>query len=317
MNQVHLQLCASPEWATFVEEELLAWALGGLVLGSDVLEVGAGPGMTTDVLRRQVRHLTAVELDDALAAALADRLAGTNVEVVQADATSLPFESNRFDAATCFTMLRHVPTADQQDRLLAEVQRVLRHGGLLVGTDSTASDRLAELHEGDIYVPIDPLTLPTRLAAADLNPSLPREYVSPGLPAASRNRTQPHGGGRVHAQRHHRAVPGSRRTWRRVARHVDGRPGWRAGGLRDPAHAGRAGRNPGASLSARRANARCTNQPHKDFRPISTTVLPHSYSPEIHTPARPPRPTVQRVVAIPPSTGITAPVRYAPARDER
>jgi hypothetical protein len=59
VNEVHLQLCASPEWATFVEEELLPWALGHLELGADVLEVGAGPGMTTDVLRRRVTHLTA------------------------------------------------------------------------------------------------------------------------------------------------------------------------------------------------------------------------------------------------------------------
>ncbi len=63
-------------------------------------------------------------------------------------------------------MLHHVPTPEQQDRLLAEVQRVLRPGGLLVGTDSTASDSLAELHEGDIYVPVDPDTLPARLAGA-------------------------------------------------------------------------------------------------------------------------------------------------------
>jgi ubiquinone/menaquinone biosynthesis C-methylase UbiE len=166
MNEVHLQLCASPEWATFVEEELLPWALGTMTLGADVLEVGAGPGMTTDVLRKQVAHLTAVEIDDTLASSLADRLAGTNVEVVRADGTALPFESNRFDTATCFTMLHHVPSAEMQDRLLAEVQRVLRPGGLLVGTDSTVSDGMAELHQGDIYVPIDPHGLPSRFEAA-------------------------------------------------------------------------------------------------------------------------------------------------------
>ena len=166
MNEVHLQLCASPEWATFVEEELLPWALGSMALGDDVLEVGAGPGMTTDVLRKQVSHLTAIEVDEALAASLADRLAGTNVAVVHADGTALPFDSNRFDTATCFTMLHHVPSAAMQDRLLAEVHRVLAPGGLLVGTDSTASDRLADLHEDDVYVPIDPARLPGRLQAA-------------------------------------------------------------------------------------------------------------------------------------------------------
>jgi ubiquinone/menaquinone biosynthesis C-methylase UbiE len=113
-----------------------------------------------------VEHLTAVEVDDALAASLADRLAGTNVEVVHADGTALPFPSNRFDTATCFTMLHHVPSPELQDRLLAEVQRVLRPSGFLIGTDSTASDELSDLHEGDIYVPVDPANLPVRLEAA-------------------------------------------------------------------------------------------------------------------------------------------------------
>jgi hypothetical protein len=63
-------------------------------------------------------------------------------------------------------MLHHVPSAELQDRLLADVQRVLRPGGHLVGTDSTASGALAELHEGDIYVPVDPDGLPARLLAA-------------------------------------------------------------------------------------------------------------------------------------------------------
>jgi SAM-dependent methyltransferase len=166
MNEAHLRLCASPEWAVFVEQELLPWALGEFDLGADVLEVGAGPGMTTDVLRRRVAHLTAVEVDEALAASLADRLEGTNVDVVHADGTALPFERARFDAATCFTMLHHVPSVEAQDRLLAEVRRVLRPGGLLVGTDSTASGRLAELHEGDTYVPINPTTLASRLESA-------------------------------------------------------------------------------------------------------------------------------------------------------
>jgi len=169
VNEAHLKLCASPEWAAFVAEELLPWALAGAELGDDVLEVGAGPGLTTDVLRARVTRLTAVEVDDALAGSLRERLEGTNVEVVHADGTALPFESDRFDTATCFTMLHHVPSADLQDRLLAEVHRVLRPGGLPIGTDSSASDPLAELHVGDTYVPVDPGTLAGRLEAAGFN----------------------------------------------------------------------------------------------------------------------------------------------------
>jgi SAM-dependent methyltransferase len=88
-------------------------------LGDDVLEVGPGPGLTTDVLRRPVARLTAVEVDQALADTLSARLAGSNVEVVHTDATDLPFPSKRFSAALCFTMLHHVPSVELQDRLFA------------------------------------------------------------------------------------------------------------------------------------------------------------------------------------------------------
>ena len=166
MNEQHLKRCASAEWAETVEREILPWALGGRDLGDDVLEVGPGPGLTTDVLRRSVKQLTAVEVDADLARALASRLFGCNVEVVHADATALPFEHKRFSAATCFTMLHHVPSAEGQDRLLSELRRVLRPGGLLIGVDSLDRPEWRELHAGDICVPVDPDTLADRLARA-------------------------------------------------------------------------------------------------------------------------------------------------------
>ncbi len=60
-------------------------------------------------------------------------------------------------------MLHHVPTAAAQNRLFAEALRVLRPGGLFVGSDSLPSNDLHEFHADDVYNPIDPGTLLTRL----------------------------------------------------------------------------------------------------------------------------------------------------------
>lgn len=78
----------------------------------------------------------------------------------------MPFVDGRFTGAVSFTMLHHVPTAELQDRLFADVVRVLRPGGLLVVSDSVASDELAALHGDDVYNPIDPTTVEDRLRAA-------------------------------------------------------------------------------------------------------------------------------------------------------
>lgn len=166
MNPEHLELCASDGWREVLRDLILPYALADAQLGDDVLEIGPGPGLTTDLLRADLPRLTAIEIDPDLAAALAARLAGSNVEVVRADATAMPFEDGRFTGAVSFTMLHHVPTADLQDRVFAEAARVLRPGSTFVAADSRASDELAALHHDDTYNPVDPDTVATRLAAA-------------------------------------------------------------------------------------------------------------------------------------------------------
>jgi SAM-dependent methyltransferase len=166
MNQDHRVACASPEWAQFLEEVVVPFALDGVELGDDVLEIGAGPGRTTDILRARTLRLTAVELDDDLAAQLTARMAGTNVDVVHADASTLPLPDDRFSGAVAFTMLHHVPTAALQDRIFAELARVVAPGGTVVLSDSVHSAALAAFHVDDTFNPVDPTTLGARLTTA-------------------------------------------------------------------------------------------------------------------------------------------------------
>jgi SAM-dependent methyltransferase len=166
VNQGHLDFLASPQWAQMLEEDLLPWLDRVADLGDDVLEVGPGPGLTTDLLRQRTARLTAVEVDAPLAAALTARLAGTNVEVLHCDATASGLPSDRFSAATCFSMLHHVRSSDLQDLLFAELHRVLRDGGVFVGTDSRDLDAIRAGHVDDVFVPVDPETLGQRLESA-------------------------------------------------------------------------------------------------------------------------------------------------------
>ena len=166
MNEAH-EFCGSDEWRQLMREVILPWALSNTDLGDDVLEVGPGYGAVTDVLSVSVPRVTSVEIDDELAAMLTERFAGVaSVEIVNGDATRLGYDDGRFTGAACFTMLHHVPTAELQDRLFAEVARVLRPGAPLVASDSLASDELKANHTDDVYNPVDPASLPARLAAA-------------------------------------------------------------------------------------------------------------------------------------------------------
>jgi ubiquinone/menaquinone biosynthesis C-methylase UbiE len=166
MNRTHLEYLASSEWADALQTELLPWLESTIQLGDDVLEIGPGPGLTTDLLRQRVAAVTAVEIDADLAADLKARLAGTNVSVIWGDGTELPLPDDRFSAATCIAMLHHMPSEEAQDQLFAELRRVLRPGGRFVATDSLDTERIRQAHVDDTYVPLDPTTLESRLRTA-------------------------------------------------------------------------------------------------------------------------------------------------------
>ena len=144
----------------------MVWALSTVKLGDSVLELGPGPGLTTDLLRQRANSLTAIEIDPTLAESLGGRLRGSNVHIVVGDATEMPFPDGQFSSVVSFTMLHHVSSSVLQDRLFAQVWRVLEPGGVFAGSDSRQSWQMRMIHIGDTLVPIDPDTVSARLEVA-------------------------------------------------------------------------------------------------------------------------------------------------------
>jgi ubiquinone/menaquinone biosynthesis C-methylase UbiE len=140
--------------------------LRGADLGDEILEIGPGPGLTTDVLRRRSGHVIAVELDPKLVRAAKARLNGSNAVLAEGDATQLPFPNQTFSGAACLTMLHHVPSAELQDRLLREVCRVLKPRAVFLASDNLSNFVMKLIHIGDTMVLVDPNTVRPRLEAA-------------------------------------------------------------------------------------------------------------------------------------------------------
>jgi SAM-dependent methyltransferase len=165
VNKNHAQLCPSPRWATYLQEDVLPYLANLAPLGDVMLELGPGPGAATEWLRHHVRQLIAVEADVTAAQLLSHRFVDTNVEVVLGDASNLTFECDTFDSVGSFTMLHHVASYAGQQSLLREAFRVLKPGGYFLGSDSLASNDLHRFHEGDDYLPVDPASFLARLQA--------------------------------------------------------------------------------------------------------------------------------------------------------
>jgi SAM-dependent methyltransferase len=100
--------------------------------GKTILEVGVGAG--TDHLQwaRAGCRCYGVDLTDAAVETTRARLAlyGLDSELQRIDAESLPFESGQFDLVYSWGVIHH---SARPERIIAEIHRVLKPGGLFIG----------------------------------------------------------------------------------------------------------------------------------------------------------------------------------------
>jgi arsenite methyltransferase len=156
------------------DTELMANTLwpSGVPAGSSLLELGCGPGFYSRRLAEIFDQLRVVGLDRserqllrASYLAAAGRL--SNCLFVRGDARALPMPDASFDALVASRLFIILP---ERDRVLAEMHRVLRHGGRCFIAEPRSALRAA--------VPLQTMWILTGLASAFSNGK--PAYLEPG-----------------------------------------------------------------------------------------------------------------------------------------
>jgi ubiquinone/menaquinone biosynthesis C-methylase UbiE len=108
----------------------------GLAPTDTVLEIGCGPGYFSRAIASAVPQgsLVLFDLQPEMLQIARQRLSDlANIRFTQGDASSLPFPDGSFSAVLLVLVLGEVP---DQDRCIAEVARVLVHGGSVTFAES-------------------------------------------------------------------------------------------------------------------------------------------------------------------------------------
>jgi len=156
MNRFENWFCASSLWRFVTERKLLPWILSGYPLGDHVLEVGAGPGATTEELLRRASRVTSLEYDPDFVARLAERHKGSSLSVVRGDAAALPFPDHSFSSVLAVLVLHHLRSREEQDHAFQEFHRVLRPGGMFFAFEIRDGWLHRVGHYRSTFVPVAP-----------------------------------------------------------------------------------------------------------------------------------------------------------------
>lgn len=100
-----------------------------LVRDKEVLEIATGPGLLAKHVAPAVKRMIATDYSEGMIAQAKKGDCPENLSFEIADAMSLPYQSDSFDAVLIANALHIVPDPEQ---VLSEIDRVLRPGGLLI-----------------------------------------------------------------------------------------------------------------------------------------------------------------------------------------
>jgi SAM-dependent methyltransferase len=166
MNSAEHYFCSSALWGYLTRRQLLPWLLSGARLGDHVLELGAGYGAATEGLGNRVSRVTSLDYDAASIQRLRLKHSGDASAALCGDAARLPFADETFTSAVGILVLHHLQSRELQDRMFAEVFRVLRPGGVFLAFEITDTWLNRAIHYKSTFTPLTPGSAFARLTSA-------------------------------------------------------------------------------------------------------------------------------------------------------
>jgi ubiquinone/menaquinone biosynthesis C-methylase UbiE len=166
MNAAEHFICSSSLWRYITQRQILPWVLSSTPLGDHLLEVGAGYGAATKLLKSRVPQVTSLDYDHNSTLKLKLRHDPLLSRAVRGDAALLPFPSQTFSSVLAILVLHHLKSPELQDQMFAEVFRVLRTGGIFMAFEITDGWIHRIGHIRSTFTPVPPASVFSRLTAA-------------------------------------------------------------------------------------------------------------------------------------------------------
>lgn len=94
----------------------------------NVLDIACGDGNGSEIIAEKVKSATGADIDHKMISQLNADNEADNVRYVVANALDMDFNRAQFDAVCCMETIEHI----DGDRLLEEIHRVLKPGGVLI-----------------------------------------------------------------------------------------------------------------------------------------------------------------------------------------
>lgn len=163
-NNVWEQVFSSQEWGKYPGEDVIRFVARNFYNLNDrrsvkILEIGSGPGANLWFLAREGFNVYAIEGSETAVKQAKNRLnnevPGWAGEITVGDFSSLPYESDSFDAVIDIEAVTHNPFIESK-KIYKEVHRVLKAGGKLYSrtfAKGTIGDDSGELISKDCYLP--------------------------------------------------------------------------------------------------------------------------------------------------------------------